>query len=50
MTIDRAAIPIIINGQRWWTDAARTRVAPTKVELHIRLATLNYATHPRRSK
>lgn len=31
------AIPILVNGRRWWTDDARTCVAATKVELKAKL-------------
>lgn len=31
-------IPIIVNGHRWWTNAARTCVAPTKAELKSKLS------------
>jgi hypothetical protein len=46
------AIPIIVNGETWWSDPERTTVAPSPGELHIKLAEkfCGNAREPKRRK
>jgi hypothetical protein len=46
--METTAIPIIVNGATWWSNAARTRVAATKAELHAKLAAKHFAKKSRR--
>lgn len=36
-------VPVIVNGRRWWSDKARTCVAPSKAEVMAKIAR-RYAT------